>query len=79
MKIFLTGITGFLGQRIAETLTDHGHELGTLSRNVASGDRASNTESMIRGEAIKGVQYYYGDLTDYLVVSDALKDFQPDE
>ena len=78
MKIFLTGITGFLGQRIAETLTNNGHGLATLSRNVASGDRATNTESMIRGEAIKGVQYYYGDLTDYLVVSDALKDYQPD-
>ena len=78
MKIFLTGITGFLGQRIAETLTSHGHELGTLSRNVATGDRASNTETMIRGEAIKGVKYYYGDLTDYIVISDALRDFQPD-
>ena len=78
MRIFLTGITGFLGQRIAETLINNGHELGTLSRNVATGDRATNTESMIRGEAIKGVQYYYGDLTDYLVISDALKDFQPD-
>ena len=78
MKIFVTGITGFLGQKLAETLTGNGHKLGTLSRNVASGDRATNTESMIRGEAVKGVQYYYGDLTDYLVISDALKDFQPD-
>jgi len=78
MKIFLTGITGFLGQRIAEKLTSHGHELGTLSRNVATGDRASNTESMIRGEAIKGAKYYFGDLIDYLAISDSLKDFQPD-
>lgn len=78
MKVFLTGITGFLGQRLAETLISHGHELATLSRNVAAGDRATNTESMIRGEAVKGVRYYYGDLIDYLVISDALKDFQPD-
>ena len=78
MKVFLTGITGFLGQKLAETLTSHGHQIGTLSRNVATGDRASNTESMIRGETVKGVQYYYGDLTDYLVIADALKDFQPD-
>jgi len=78
MKIFLTGITGFLGQKLAETLISHDHEIATLSRNVASGDRASNTESMIRGESIKGVRCYYGDLIDYLVISDALKDFQPD-
>ena len=78
MKIFLTGITGFLGQKLSETLISHGHEIATLSRNVASGDRASNTESMIRGESIKGVRCYYGDLIDYLVISDALKDFQPD-
>lgn len=78
MKVFLTGITGFLGQKLASTLVEHGHEIGTLSRNVAQGDRASNTESMIRGESIMGIKYYFGDLTDFLVISDALKDFQPD-
>ena len=78
MKIFVTGVTGFLGQELAETLISHGHEIATLTRNVARGDRATNTESMIKGETISGVRYYFGDLTDYLVVSDALKDFQPD-
>jgi len=78
LRVFITGITGFLGQKLAETLISHDHQIATLSRNVATGDRASNTESMIRGEAVKGVRYYYGDLIDYLVISDALKDFQPD-
>ena len=78
MKIFVTGITGFLGQKLADTLIQHGHEVATLSRNVATGDRASNTESMIRGESKSGIKFYFGDLTDYLVISDALKDFQTD-
>ena len=62
MKIFLTGITGFLGQELADELTKKGHEIGTLSRNVATGDRASNTESMIRGESKSGIKFYFGDL-----------------
>jgi nucleoside-diphosphate-sugar epimerase len=78
MRIFLTGITGFLGQELSEELIKKGHEIGTLSRNVATGDRASNTESMIRGEIKTGVKYYFGDLTDYLTVSDALEEFQPE-
>lgn len=78
MRIFITGVTGFLGQELTETLSSHGHEIATLTRNVARGDRATNTESMIKGESISGVRYYFGDLVDYLTVSDALKDFQPD-
>lgn len=78
MRIFITGVTGFLGQELVETLSSHGHEIGTLTRNVARGDRATNTESMIKGESISGVKYYFGDLVDYLATSDALKDFQPD-
>ena len=78
MRIFITGVTGFLGQELVETLSSHGHEIGTLTRNVARGDRATNTESMIKGESISGVKYYFGDLVDYLAISDALKDFQPD-
>ena len=66
MKIFITGTTGFLGSQLATTLQKNGHKIGTLARNVAKSDRAiaSNTESMIRGENMKGVSYYYGDLTE---------------
>jgi len=78
MKIFLTGITGFLGQKLADTLIERGHEIGTLSRNIATGDRATSTESMIRGESKSGIKHYFGDLTDFLVISDALKDYSPD-
>lgn len=78
MKIFLTGVTGFLGQTLVDALIERGHKIGALYRNIATGDRASNTESFIRGESKSGVQSYFGDITDSLVVSDALKDYQPD-
>ena len=80
MRIFITGTTGFLGSRLANTLQKKGHKIGTLARNIAKSDRAiaSSTESMIRGEKRKGVSYYYGDLTDYLNIHDILSNFKPD-
>ena len=80
MRIFVTGMTGFLGDQLATKLLERGHKLGTIVRNVASADRpiAQNTESMIRGEKRKGVSYYYGDITDYLNIYDCLSNFKPD-
>jgi len=80
MRIFITGMTGFLGDQLAAKLLKRGHILGTLVRNISSADRpiAENTESMIRGETKKGVSYYYGDLTDYLTVYDSLTSFKPE-
>ena len=78
MRIFVTGMTGFLGHELGQILLKKGHKLGTLARNVATSDRpiASNTESMIRGERQSGVSYYYGDLTDYLNIHDVLSSFK---
>jgi len=81
MRIFITGMTGFLGQELSKILLEKGHKLGTLARNVATSDReehATNTESLIRGEKHKGVSYFYGDLTDYLNIYDVLSNFKPD-
>jgi len=80
MKIFVTGMTGFLGDQLASKLLERGHKLGTMVRNVATADRpiAQNTESMIRGEKRKGVSYYYGDLTDFLNIYDMLSNFKPE-
>lgn len=73
-------MTGFLGEKLASKLSERGHKIGTLARNVAASDRplAPNTEAMIRGEQRRGVSYYYGDLTDYLNIYDSLSDFKPD-
>lgn len=80
MRIFITGMTGFLGYKLANKLLEKSHKIGTLTRNVATSDRpiAGNTELMIRGEKRKGVSYYYGDLTDYLNIYDTLNSFKPD-
>jgi len=80
MRIFITGMTGFLGERLGAKLLQRGHKIGTLVRNVSSSDRAlaPNTESMIRGNSKRGVSNFYGDLTDYLTVQDALSSFKPD-
>jgi len=80
MRIFITGMTGFLGDQLASKLLLRGHTLGTLVRNLSSSDRAiaENTEAMIRGEKKKNVACYYGDLTDYLAVQDSLTDFKPE-
>mgnify|MGYP005626992707 FL=1 len=45
MRIFVTGMTGFLGDQLATKLLERGHTLGTMARNVASADRpiAQNT------------------------------------
>jgi nucleoside-diphosphate-sugar epimerase len=80
MRIFVTGMTGFLGGKLSQSLKERGHTIGGLVRNVSSADRptAENTEAMIRGNQFNGMSLYYGDLTDYLAVRDALKNFQPD-
>ena len=46
MRVFVTGMTGFLGQQLSTKLIEKGHKIGTLARNVAKSDRAiaSNTE-----------------------------------
>jgi len=33
MRVLITGVTGFIGSRLAEVLTDDGHEVWGLSRN----------------------------------------------
>lgn len=80
MRMFITGMTGFLGDRLAHKLIEKGHIIGTLARNVATSDRpiAPNTESMIRGEQRDGISYYFGDLTDYLTIYDSLSAFKPE-
>jgi len=80
VRIFITGITGFLGDKLTTKLLERGHIIGTLARNIASADRpiAQNTEAMIRGEKRKGISYYYGDLTDYLNIYDSITNFKPD-
>ncbi|MBS7654465.1 MAG: GDP-mannose 4,6-dehydratase [Halobacteria archaeon] len=72
MKIFITGITGFVGNRLASVLIERGYEIGGLARNISSYDRPSIEEQL------SGVNLFYGDVTDYHSIEKALSRFQPD-
>lgn len=54
MKIFLTGATGFIGSRLAETLAEQGEQVHALVRNPQKAKRLEE----------KGVRLFVGDLED---------------
>lgn len=78
MKIFVTGVTGFLGDNLTKKLTLKGHEIGSFVRNVAKGDKADNTETLMQGGKKSGMSYYFGDLTDFFAIRNAIREFKPD-
>lgn len=72
MKIFVTGVTGFIGSYLAESLLEDGHEVAGLLRQT----NRLNHPSFLR---LKGrVELHYGSLTDYNAVRQALHEFRPD-
>lgn len=77
MKIFVSGVTGFLGDTLVKKLINRGHEIGCFVRNVSRGDKADNTESLIQGSKKSGTSYYFGDLTDFFAIRNSLREFQP--
>ncbi|WP_425147626.1 SDR family oxidoreductase [Deinococcus sp.] len=54
MNIFLTGATGYIGSRVAQRLTQHGHTVTALARTP---ERAARLQNL-------GYQTMLGDLTD---------------
>lgn len=78
MKIFITGVTGFLGDKLSDRLSKNGHEIGCFVRNVSAGDKAENTEDMILGDKRSGMALYFGDLTDFMAIRNSLREFLPD-
>jgi NDP-hexose 4,6-dehydratase len=72
MKIFVTGVTGFIGSYLAESLLQDGHEVGALLRQT----NRLNHPSFLR---LRGrVELHYGSLTDFNAVRQALREFRPD-
>ena len=71
MKIFITGITGFVGDVMASKLNEKNHEIGGLVRNLSLGDRPGS-------RLPKYISPYAADITDYLSIREALKSFNPD-
>ena len=72
MKIFITGITGFIGSYLAEALLQDGHEVAGLLRQTNRMNFPSVTA--LRGRA----EFHYGSLTDAYAVRQALREFRPD-
>jgi nucleoside-diphosphate-sugar epimerase len=54
MRIFVTGATGYIGQRLTETLLNQGHEIHALVR-VIPNDQLFNHSRL---------KFYKGDLLD---------------
>jgi len=72
MRIFITGITGFIGSYLAKSLHEQGHEVAGLMRQTNRLNYPS--VAALRGK----VEFHYGSLTDLSAVSQALREFRPD-
>lgn len=72
MKVFVTGVTGFIASYLAEALLKEGH-------SVAGFVRQSNRLNHPGYQRLLGrVEMHYGSLTDYHSVSKAIREFAPD-
>lgn len=69
-RVFVTGVTGFLGARIAELLIDHGCELAVLVRNGGAARLGADIQ--------KNCTIIHGDLSNADSYSTALRAFRPD-
>jgi dTDP-glucose 4,6-dehydratase len=71
-KIFLTGITGFIGSHLVESLINQGHEIHALVRYKAAED--------YNGTPIryKKVKYHIGNLTDDIGLRDLVLNIDPE-
>ena len=70
MKIFVTGVTGFLGYVLASDLALAGHDVAGLLR------RDSRRETQILDEL--PISFYFGDMNDRCALGSALASFRPD-
>jgi nucleoside-diphosphate-sugar epimerase len=71
-KVFVTGISGFIGSYLAERLLDEGYQVAGLLRQTNRLNYPGVQRLMGR------VDLHYGSVTDYHSVAQAFRDFQPD-
>lgn len=53
MKIFITGGTGFVGRALGRHLIDSGHQVTVLTRSTTTGNGATDTPRLFRGDPVK--------------------------
>ena len=71
-KVFVTGISGFIGSYLADRLLEGGHQVGGMLRQT----NRLNYPSVQR--LVGRVDMHYGSLTDYQSMAQALREFRPD-
>jgi len=69
-KVFISGISGFIGENLAQKCVKEGYEVAGLIRQHP---QFSEAVKNLRGK----VQLYEGDLTDAVSVRNIIRDFQP--
>lgn len=72
VKIFLTGITGFIGNRLAETLVENGHDIHAIVRYRAAEDFTT------KPRRIEGISYYECNLNDYIGLQRIVTNVEPE-
>ncbi len=77
MKIFVTGTAGFIGSQLAHSLLDDGHEVVGLDNFNDYYNVQLKLDRHARLEGRKGYTGIRGDLTDYELLTDAVKLHQP--
>jgi len=73
-RTFITGINGQDGSYLLEHCLRLGHEVGGLVRRSS----VAENQTYRINKNIEGINTYYGDLTDFASVSDAIRSFKPD-
>ncbi len=71
-KVFITGVSGFIGSYLAERLLGDGYQVGGLLRQT----NRLNYPGVQR--LLGKVDMHYGSVTDYHSVAQALREFRPD-
>ncbi|MFX1282116.1 MAG: NAD-dependent epimerase/dehydratase family protein [Promethearchaeota archaeon] len=71
-RIFLTGITGFIGNRLAEQLIKDGHEVHAIIRYRAAEDY------LTKPHRIEGVKYYTCNLNDHINLRTIIQKVEPE-
>jgi len=71
-KIFVTGVTGFIGSHLAQELIKKGHDVSVFLKYSTS------RNMQMLEPFLKGAKLYYGDLADYHSTEDVLRLVKPD-
>jgi len=71
-SVVLTGVTGFIGRRLAETLMDRGYKVHTLIRHASARDLNNLKDVLSKAVLLTA------DLNDYHSVKNAIRSANPD-